>query len=139
MGKTKTMPPNRNSSSHPPTISLVKTDHVLRDLMVELRRPRNIAGLTDPYDELARNFAETSNCGAGENKTKELKQAISTMTERGLLGYIPEKHRFQLTQKAVQVFEELFIVICSNCGASNVKPRDSDSSDLHCRGCKKNI
>jgi DNA-directed RNA polymerase subunit RPC12/RpoP len=139
MGKTKTMPPNRNSSSHPPTISLVTTDHILRDLMVKLRRPRSINGLNDPYDELARNFAESSDYLPDETKTTVLKKAISTMRERGLLGYFPEQKSFQLTQKAVQVFEELYIVICSNCGASNVKPNDSDSSGFTCRNCEQKI
>lgn len=139
MGKTKTMPPNRNNSSHPPTISLVKNDHVLRDLMVGLRKPRNISGLSDPYDELARNFTDAPDHDLNAKRTAELKKAISTMTERGLLGYIPEERRFQLTQKAVQVFEELYIVICSNCGASNVKPSDSDKAGFRCRRCQQKI
>ena len=136
MDKTKPMPPSRNSSSRPPTVTLVATNDLLRDVMVKLRHPKKVSGLNDPYEELAQSIYESVK---PEVSTEQLNNAIRTMMDRKLLGYQPEKLSFHLTQKAVKVFEELYVVICSNCGASNVKPCGSDSTNSACRRCKQKI
>ncbi len=130
------MPPHRNSSSRPPTITLVANNDLLRDVMVKLRHPKKVSGLGDPCEELAQTISEAVK---PEGSTEQLKSAIRTMMDRKLLGYQPEQRSFHLTQKAVNVFEELYVVICSKCGASNVKPRGANSTHIACRRCKQNI
>ncbi len=136
MSKTKQMPTNRNSSSRPPTATLVATNDLLRDVMVKLRHPKKVSGLGDPCEELAQSISETVK---PDGSTEQLRNAIRTMMDRKLLGYQREQHSFHLTQKAVDVFEELYVVICSKCGASNVMPRNSDYTQISCRRCKQSI
>ncbi|GEM_PF-2015517 len=139
MAKTKPILLNRNSSSHPPTITLVATNDLLRDMMVKLRHPKKVSevsDLRDPYEELVKNMFSFADQGI---TIDQLKTVIYTMLERKLLRYKPESHSFHLTEKAGKIFEELYVIICSNCGASNIKPDDSSSANLCCRNCKQKI
>ncbi|MFZ6015605.1 MAG: hypothetical protein ACOYUZ_04610 [Patescibacteria group bacterium] len=120
-------PPCGCLSSHPPTTTLIAEDDNAREILVQLRRPFAVADQTDPRQSLIDRVQDLFRRSQYAVDNQQLVSAIDEVLGRGLVQYNQDRKCFYLTQKAAEVFDRLFIVTCSHCGAANVKPtHDAD-------------
>ncbi len=131
------VPPSCMPDSIPPSREIVMRDHTLRDVLVNLCKPCRVSSINNPKAALIEAVHNNLKARKNEVPMDQLEEVISIIMERDLVHFVPEKSCYYATEKAGEILSELYIVICDNCRASNVRPEETDEikSLMFCHRC----
>nr|MBD3281847.1 hypothetical protein [Candidatus Uhrbacteria bacterium] len=113
-------------SSSPPSEQVVIEDHSLRDVLVRLCRPTLAPNATDPRKHLVLTLIESFSKQGNSLDEEQVVRAVDVIIARELIKYDVASGCFRPTIKTQEIMHKLYIVICGDCGASNIIPKPGD-------------
>ncbi|MDF1497599.1 MAG: hypothetical protein P1P90_06145 [Patescibacteria group bacterium] len=130
----------RIADNQPSTADIIVRDGLLRDTWVSLRRPCPISEFANPKHSLIIKVIEYFRKQNVCVNAAQVSEILDILIEKNLVQYLPEKHCYVPTEKTQHLMDDIYIVFCDNCGASNVKlreTRDEIPTLLFCHRCEE--